>query len=528
MNSFNKEEEEKIKEDTFLLDNLPGAKEMLSLALPNKDILYYPFSSNACQNLKAFDFISQKNVNEQDNNNFVSIEIKNVTNPQKVKKNKKNQNFNNNNVQKKNVQQKNQYLPPQPKFKVSQSINPDSTWKIIVDYNKLRLEKIVLNKEVKISVENKLILGKIYNFIEDIDSKISVYNPTTLNNYENMKFFGNVSTLEDNHIKQLVNEANVFLTDKIMSVIMTSVYSSHPWHLKIKKLGDNIYIDKMDNSEIDLVTVNESDETPSDELDNNINNYKRLAIEATLINEFIKEQIIDLNSEPYKCDGPNPFVDEDTKPEQIEHLGYVYRVWKLDNLKILIRCQVHSYQEKIEEINVAEKNIISSDDENEEEEEEDEEKKNEDENKYEFVNVYALNEFDKNSYLNKDTNAVTSILKKELINNHLKLTKWGVNCYLAGIEQIKLAFVTRKNLKDNNNHLISGFYNIKTKELLKITNFNPSIAWGIFKDIIDFVKQTKEDSSFILMKTLGTTTSKSMLKLYNVPETYFENLEEEE
>jgi hypothetical protein len=63
---------------------------------------------------------------------------------------------------------------------------------------------------------------------------------------------------------------------------------------------------------------------------------------------------------------------------------------------------------------------------------------------------------------------------------------------------------------------------------LKITNFNPSIAWGIFKDIIDFVKQTKEDSSFILMKTLGTTTSKSMLKLYIVPETYFENLEEEE
>ena len=70
MNSFNKEED-KIEEDTFLIDNLPGAKDMLSFTLPNKDILYYPFSSNACQNLKAFDFISQKNVNEPDNNNFV-------------------------------------------------------------------------------------------------------------------------------------------------------------------------------------------------------------------------------------------------------------------------------------------------------------------------------------------------------------------------------------------------------------------------------------------------------------------------
>jgi endonuclease III-like uncharacterized protein len=83
-------------------------------------------------------------------------------------------------------------------------------------------------------------------------------------------------------------------------------------------------------------------------------------------------------------------------------------------------------------------------------------------------------------------------------------------------------------LKDNNNHIISGFYNIKTKELLKITNFNSSIAWGIFKDIIDFVKQTKEDSSFILMKTLGTTTAKSMLKLYLVPDNYFDEMEDED
>ena len=44
------------------------------------------------------------------------------------------------------------------------------------------------------------------------------------------------------------------------------------------KLGANLYIDKMENSEIDLMRVNESDNTPNDEDDRNINIYKSLAI----------------------------------------------------------------------------------------------------------------------------------------------------------------------------------------------------------------------------------------------------------
>ena len=55
------------------------------------------------------------------------------------------------------------------------------------------------------------------------------------------------------------------------------------------KLGANLYIDKIENSEIDLMRVNESDNTPNDEDDRNINIYKSLAIAETLINEFLKE-----------------------------------------------------------------------------------------------------------------------------------------------------------------------------------------------------------------------------------------------
>ena len=70
---------------------------------------------------------------------------------------------------------------------------------------------------------------------------------------------------------------------------MTCIYNSHPWHLRFRKMGDKIFIEKMANSEIDKVTVNESDNTSTIYDDKNINSYKNLNIEATLINEFIKE-----------------------------------------------------------------------------------------------------------------------------------------------------------------------------------------------------------------------------------------------
>ena len=515
MESINPQEQ---IQDNFLLENLPGANEMLSKTLPNKDIMFYPFSQNQTSYLKAFDFISQKNINQTED--FVSIDTtKTTSNIPKTKgnKSKKIAQYNTNQI-KKNQIKTNIYTPQIPRFKITQTINPEVSWKIIADFNKLILEKLVLNSDIKIKVEDKLILGDIYQLQEDLDERISPMNPLSLNKYENMKFFGNITTLDDEQIKSGTDQGNIFVTDKILSVIMTCVYSSHPWHLKITKLGGNIYIDKMDNSHIDLVTVNESDNTPIDEDDRNINNYKSLAIEATLINEFIKEQMLDFDSEPLEDDGPNPFIDENMKKEDIEHLGYRYRLWKIDDMDILVRCQVHSYNYVDDDDNKKDDDDKSSDNEEEEEEKLD----------YEFTNVYAMNEFDKNVYLSKEGNLTGPLLKKELLNNHLKLTKWGICSYLGGVNKIKIGFVTRKNVKDNNEHYITGFYDISTNDLLKITNFNKRIAWGIFKEIMDHVKRTKDDAYFILMKTLGVTNAKSMLKLYKVPEEYFNNLDNED
>jgi translation initiation factor 3 subunit D len=67
-------------------------------------------------------------------------------------------------------------------------------------------------------------------------------------------------------------------------------------------------------------------------------------------------------------------------------------------------------------------------------------------------------------------------LRKELPNNHLKITKWGVQSYLGGVENIKIGFVSRKNTKNNSAHVLSGFYDIKLNDLLSVTNFSKNIA----------------------------------------------------
>jgi translation initiation factor 3 subunit D len=63
-------------------------------------------------------------------------------------------------------------------------------------------------------------------------------------------------------------------------------------------------------------------------------------------------------------------------------------------------------------------------------------------------------------------------LRKELPNNFLKISKWGVQSYLAGVENIKIGFVSRKITKSNSSHLITGFYDVKLNDLLNVTNFN--------------------------------------------------------
>ena len=63
-------------------------------------------------------------------------------------------------------------------------------------------------------------------------------------------------------------------------------------------------------------------------------------------------------------------------------------------------------------------------------------------------------------------------LRNDLMNNYLKITKFAVQSYLAGVEKMRIGFVSRNTLKDNENHIINGFLETETDQILSLTNFN--------------------------------------------------------
>lgn len=63
-------------------------------------------------------------------------------------------------------------------------------------------------------------------------------------------------------------------------------------------------------------------------------------------------------------------------------------------------------------------------------------------------------------------------LRNDLMNNYLKITKFAVQSYLAGVEKMRIGYVSRANLKDNQNHIINGFLETETDQILSLTNFN--------------------------------------------------------
>ena len=160
--------EKSKNKDTFLFDNLPGVEDMLTKTLPNKDLLFYPHSSQKNCSLNVFDFINQKKGGETDET--APVEKTNV--PQQ--KNKRNQNQKqqyryNQNQKYKNQGNKNIYQVNQ-RFNVTQTIQPESNWVLIKDFNKRILEKLAIDFN-KVKVTNKEVCGNIYPINESFEEE---------------------------------------------------------------------------------------------------------------------------------------------------------------------------------------------------------------------------------------------------------------------------------------------------------------------------------------------------------------------
>jgi len=190
-------------------------------------------------------------------------------------------------------------------------------------------------------------------------------------------------------------------------------------------------MDKRDNAQFDLLTVNETSLEPPQDEDGLVNSPQSLSLEATLINHNFSQQVLKIgNQEPkHKFEEPNPFEAPGVK---LASVAYRYKKWQLgEDVVLIVRCRHNGVMQ-----------TTSGD--------------------LQFLSIKALNEWDSKAansveWRQKLDSQRGAVLASELRNNACKLAKWTVEAVLAGSDQLKLGYVSRVNRKYPFTSILTSF-----------------------------------------------------------------------
>ncbi|KAM4129066.1 hypothetical protein ACJW30_02G216900 [Castanea mollissima] len=336
--------------------------------------------------------------------------------------------------------------------------------------------------------EDLLLCGALEFYDRSFD-RITPKNERRLERFKNRNFF-KVTTTDDPVIRRLASEdkATVFATDTILSTLMCAPRSVYSWDIVVQRVGNKLFFDKRDGSQLDLLSVHETSQEPLPEAKDDINSSYSLGVEAAYINQNFSQQVLIRDGKKVAFDEPNPFASEG---EEVASVAYRYRRWKLDNdLYLVARCEVQS----VVEIN----------------------------NQRSFLTLNALNEFDSKysgvDWRQKLETQRGAVLATELKNNANKMAKWTAQALLASADMMKLGYVSRVHPRDHFNHVILAVVGYKPREFASQINLNTSNMWGIVKSIVDLCMKLNE-GKYVLVKD----PSKPQVRIYEVPADAFEN-----
>ncbi|KAK1378736.1 Eukaryotic translation initiation factor 3 subunit D [Heracleum sosnowskyi] len=368
-------------------------------------------------------------------------------------------------------------------FKCSVEIQPE--WNM--------LDQIPFSTFSKLSfavgeAEDLLMCGGLEYYDRTYD-RISPKNERRLERFKNRNFF-KVTTTDDPVIRRFANEdkATVFATDAILATLMCAPRSVYSWDIVVQRVGNKLFFDKRDGSQLDLLAVHETSQEPLPEGKDDINSAHSLSVEAAYVNQNFSQQVLMRDGGKVSFEEGNPFASEG---EEVASVGYRYRRWKLDNdMYLVARCEVQS----VVEVN----------------------------NSRSFLTLNALNEFDPKysgvEWRRKLETQRGAVLATELKNNANKLAKWTAQSILANADMMKLGYVSRVHPRDHFNHVILAVVGYKPKEFATQINLNVSNMWGIVKSIVDLCMKLKE-GKYVLVKD----PIKPQVRIYEVPADAFEN-----
>ncbi|CAG8593780.1 20083_t:CDS:10 [Dentiscutata erythropus] len=372
------------------------------------------------------------------------------------------------------------------------SVNVGPEWQVLEEIEFNRLSKLNLDVDEGEDISSH---GFLYYYDKSHD-RVNTKTEKPLLPNERVRYF--ITTSKDPIIEQLAkdDEATVFATDAILSLLMCAPRSVYPWDIVINRIGNKLYFDKRAN---DYVTVNENAADPPVETGDkdNINSPTALSLEATIINHCFTMQVVN-ESDKYEFEKSNPFASSDDL-EFMTPCAYRYRRFDLgiseeEDVRLIVRTQLDS----------AVKTPAGDS----------------------FITIKALNEFDSRSqgaggaldWRQKLDTQRGAVVATEMKNNSCKLARWAVQSILAGADQMKLGYVSRANPKDNRRHVILGTQYYKPRDFSAQMNMSVSNGWGIVRTVIDLCMKLPE-GRYVLLKD----PNKPVVRLYSVPPNTFES-----
>ncbi|GJN87668.1 hypothetical protein Rhopal_000623-T1 [Rhodotorula paludigena] len=379
------------------------------------------------------------------------------------------------------------------------SIQVASDWVPLEDIEYSRLAKLRLEVPMD-EVENLSNHGFLYEYDRTFD-RVNTKNEKPLQNADRVRY--NPTTSDDPIMQELAakDKGRVFITDSILSMLMTAQRSVYPWDLVITRDGDKLFFDKREGGPFDYPSVNENAADPPLENDKDtLNSPSALSLEATFVNQNFAFQVVREAAEArVELEHPNPFYQPDVEAEPLASCAFRYRKFDLsvsedDDMALVVRTEVDAYTTG---------GAGSGD-----------------AGQPTYITIKALNEFDPRAqgaggapdWRTKLDSQRGAVVATEMKNNSSKLARWAVQSVLAGAEQMKMGYISRANPRDASRHTILGTQWYKPREFAAQMNVNLANGWGIVRTIADLCFKQPE-GKFVLLKD----PNKPLIKLYRVP-----------
>ncbi len=364
---------------------------------------------------------------------------------------------------------------------LSESIEVGSNWELLGDQISLPpLSKLTTKVD---EGETLVSLGSLPGYDRAAD-RVAPKIPAKLKAPSAAAIFGaSLRVWDDATMNKLAagDEGDVFVSDLVLTVMMTAPRSVYPWDIVVKKVGGKLFIDRRSGSTLENVSNGETAPDPLQEDKENVNGIENVNAEATFVHQAFREQVLSST----KSHAIGDALPANLASASVPAAGFKYKRFDLGTIRVVVRCEVDGH------VTVA--------------------------NNIQAVAVHALNEFDpKWSGIDWRTKIDTqrgAVLATELKNNAAKMARWTAQALLADVDVIKLGYVSRASFRSSKTHQLLGTQTVKPKDFASQMNLSMDNAWGIAKALLIFMRDAADEEGTLLLHSLRLLLSLHLIFL---------------